>query len=100
MENCELFWRKLFLSFCKRYGKKIEFLERHRPTSKESDEVMNWISVKDKLPGKEEVLIYVDKILIIGYFNVKSGWSYIDGGDWCELKNVTYWMPLPKPPKE
>ena len=60
---------------------------------------MNWISVKDELPERnEDVLCYSDKnggYFFIGY--------YIDDSDvWCEhgfmhSGTVIYWCPLERP---
>ena len=59
---------------------------------------MEWISVKDRLPEKEEVhyLIYDGYEIVMGM---------IDNGklitlEFIEIDDATHWMPLPKPPKE
>lgn len=61
-----------------------------------------WISVKDKLPkGFEPVL--VARPQPGGTFKVEQG-CYHTGGWWkvygSLVKGVSYWMPLPAPPKE
>lgn len=70
---------------------------------------LEWISVKKMLPNDcEDVLVFASWECIrltgdIGHGKgVKIGWYvdshwHIDGK--CRV-NVTYWMPLPKPPKE
>lgn len=65
---------------------------------------MTWISVKDRMPDKDGmVLIYApsadeDKPLICCAWYDPSGfgWSLIVGA-WGEA--ITHWMPLPEPPK-
>ena len=60
-----------------------------------------WISVKERLPENEKcVLVYSqDGGVAEGKYNarfkewVQFRWNV------TELKNVTHWMPLPKPPK-
>ena len=60
-----------------------------------------WISVKDRLPKPYTALMFFGKFSpMIGYS------SYVgcyDGKKWHsdvrETKNVTHWMPLPKPPE-
>lgn len=67
-----------------------------------------WISVEDAMPEIDErVLVYCDdpfdipphfprrKLLLIGYLDMENNWYDSDG----PLENVTYWMPLPKPPE-
>lgn len=69
---------------------------------------MEWINIEDNQPEKtEQILVYANDIV--------SGWveqiqAYIcpeygnlilmdrDGEDYVPI--VTYWMPLPEPPKE
>lgn len=79
-----------------------------------------WISVKDRLPKKGgKYLVYIDDdwhyTIGIVYFvpnlhkynsyvflnERRPGWCQYDSdyGDY-EVSNVTYWMPLPEPPKE
>lgn len=72
-------------------------------TFKEREErAMNWISVKERLPDRDEtVLCHSNKnggYYFIGYIGYRSG-------AWCEcgamhIGDVTHWMPLPEPPKE
>lgn len=65
-----------------------------------------WISVKNRLPDIPKNDFASDYVLV---HDEKAGdWvAYYDAnGGWCEarecipFKNVTHWMPLPKPPKE
>ena len=64
-----------------------------------------WISVKDRLPEKDDTyLVYIvannvpkDKgITTLRYTNLSKRFIYED----VYLFTVTHWMPLPEPPKE
>jgi len=65
---------------------------------------MEWISVKDRLPENEESIIIFDGrevfsgIYINGYFRNHDCEGLAFGP--LENKNVSHWMPLPKPPKK
>lgn len=51
---------------------------------------MEWISVKDRLPSREEKVIFTRNNQVdCGYFQYH----------W-DISNVTHWMPLPQPPKD
>ena len=59
--------------------------------------VQEWISVKDKLPEKDEVVIIcTDKNFVYAGELIEDTW-FLDNDSWTET--VTHWMPLPKPPK-
>lgn len=68
---------------------------------------MDWISVKDRMPEKDEgVLVYgkADKCcgscVMLGearYSHEREQFSY---GEWDCVCEATHWMPLPEPPKE
>lgn len=65
-----------------------------------------WISVKDRLPSKNDyVLLYDSSLDLVHegklrdgdfYYSERSGYSK-DVGDGCE---ITHWMPLPEAPNE
>lgn len=70
-----------------------------------------WISVKDRLPENEdeyvlaiasgrpkENIIWQDAY-VFAYYSPESGW-YSDEYPEYEGFEVTYWTPLPEPPKE
>lgn len=63
---------------------------------------MRWISVKDRLPDSfKPVIVCREKAK--GEFIVEQGHRDVNG--WWKVygtrtKNVSYWMPLPEPPKE
>jgi len=61
---------------------------------------MEWISVEDRLPNKEDVVIIcVGGIVSVGDFlGMHLGeqvWDYVDGE---AAYGVTHWMPLPSAP--
>lgn len=75
-----------------------------------------WISVKERLPeNNENVLVYhsADFHITVGYFEKDNVHHYTesDGSEfytddgweteipWAQKGGVTYWMPLPEPPK-
>lgn len=62
----------------------------------------NWISVKDRLPDENEIILLCDgKEVTVGFrwngfITGEIRWNCQD--DWFET--VTHWMPLPELPKE
>ena len=59
--------------------------------------VQEWISVKDRLPEKDEiVIICTDKNFIYAGELVGDTW-FLDNDSWTAT--VTHWMPIPRPPK-
>ncbi len=74
------------------------------------DFVSGWISIKDRLPDRDDELVLViangkfgnitlDEAFELACYYKDDGWvleSYPD----MENIRVTHWMPLPKPPKE
>ena len=74
-----------------------------------------WIPVTERLPENRQRCLVYTTTYRIGYFakNLEKvdkydfrgekhhGWYYLDS-EWgfCEILNVTHWMPLPEPPKE
>ena len=77
---------------------------------KEKDEVSEWISVKDRLPDKQDLCVVItDGIhdefgsfegftLICSFWNFDSPKFYYRCMD--ITKQVTHWILLPKPPNE
>jgi len=64
-----------------------------------------WISVKDKLPEEDEMMILfysTEGGVCSGNYEVEEevyySLDYIGGAGY--RKSVTHWMPLPEPPKE
>lgn len=60
-----------------------------------------WISVKDRLPADNEVVLFCDGIYV--YRGTRSwydpGYRWFPDGYWNYLDEaITYWMPLPSPP--
>ena len=57
--------------------------------------VQEWISVENRLPKQfENVLVFRDGKISVDYNEENGLFAYDFKG-----KLVTYWMPLPKPPK-
>ena len=85
-----------------------EPLVLHSPT------IGGWISVKDRMPPDDQIVIGytpVDGCMFIGFHKAyKYSWLETPVCYWHILtargstkqitKRVTYWMPLPEPPKE
>lgn len=79
----------------------------------ESKPLNGWISVKDRLPEKDENYIvtvcdegcsagegiwYSTVVVVAEYY--KGSWTWYDGGHEYSLDGiVTHWMPMPNPPK-
>ena len=71
-----------------------------------------WISVKDRMPGRyETVLIAISTVngygdpaklvTIGGYDHSRKRWEQYTSTDrqLCQGETVTHWMPLPEPPR-
>ena len=59
--------------------------------------VQEWISVKDRLPDDDEiVIICTDENFIYAGELIGDTW-FLDNDSWTAT--VTHWMPLPQPPK-
>lgn len=60
-----------------------------------------WISVKDRLPKKGAFVLAVwhGDVKIVMYAPHRLGWANCATG-YDSPNAVTYWMPLPEPPKE
>ena len=58
--------------------------------------VQEWISVKDRLPKDDEiVIICTEKGFVYAGELIGDAW-FLDNDSWTE--SVTHWMPLPEPP--
>ena len=83
----------------------------------EQPTVSGWISVKDRLPERQEPVIvyvppysdedeeYVGHVAVAYYTQTGSGgyWAGTDGNVYGAIGIIhepTHWMPLPEPPKE
>ena len=75
------------------YIEKIKAMVDASPIVPYVPEQPRWISVKERLPGKNVwVLAYCKyKGHVIDYVDINGLWSY---------GNVTHWAVLPEPPKE
>ena len=70
------------------------------------DILSEWISVEDRLPEGECLAVSMQKghsykEMLVGYVyaDAYSDTLYTAESDGEVLRNVTHWMPLPKPPK-
>lgn len=74
---------------------------REKALKEQEPKFGEWISVKDRLPEKDQdVLCYSNKnggYKFFGYRGYISG-EWMEGGV-LHIGDVTHWMPLPKPPK-
>lgn len=64
-----------------------------------------WISVNDRLPSKQDFYLVIapksfpkNCTMLIAEFYEDNNTFYSESGD-NSLEDVTYWMPLPEPPK-
>ena len=56
-----------------------------------------WISVKDRLPVGECLMIGYQNAMIIGYYSEKDNCGDSDSE---QVVGITHWQPLPTPPTE
>jgi len=64
-----------------------------------------WISVKDKFPRyNQDVLTFAPGMAMPIVVDRHNGYYGEDDDEWYEGwntgRNITHWMPLPKPPKD
>lgn len=64
-----------------------------------------WISVKDRLPDKENLFLIIygeSRDITLGLWNLKNKRFEEFEIEWFgyEIPDVTHWMPLPELPKE
>lgn len=66
-------------------------------------ERMQWVSVDDRLPEKDEtILVWVGTMCTracVGKTPYGPAWYLIDKNCYLNWWSVTHWMPLPEPPK-
>lgn len=79
---------------------------------KKAPTVGGWISVEDELPRgiTNKVLVWLEHEELVGYIGFGHYEKYKGQEIWFDLENndafsargykVTYWMPLPAPPRE
>lgn len=71
--------------------------------------VHRWIPVAERLPGNDDFVLVIvsgkagnitlDNAAELASFSMDEGWILEMWPEWEDPK-VTYWMPLPEPPKE
>ena len=72
-------------------------------------EQRRWIPVAERLPGNDDFVLVIvsgkvgkitlDNAIELASFSMDEGWILEMWPEWEDPK-VTYWMPLPEPPKE
>lgn len=85
-----------------------ELLREQKPVATDTNVLGDWISVKDRLPGNEWVLVsLINKrtghrwqIPIVAECSTGTWLFYCPDDDINNKVEVTHWMPLPEPPKE
>lgn len=96
---------KALQEFALNYGLNDKMIDAFGKAIRALEEQPEWISVSDRLPAnantaEKEYLVQLDDgITILNYYD---GWNcFVDSdGIWCneyEIKNVLFWMELPKP---
>jgi len=63
---------------------------------------MKWISVKERLPEMDKVVLVSNGILVYPSHRGISdeGYCWYNWGGISEKEDVTHWMPLPEPPQK
>lgn len=61
---------------------------------------MEWISIKDQLPEIAEDVLIHERGLQEPYVGWRTGESWSSYNEYMDQKDITHWMPLPKPPQE
>ena len=80
-----------------------DYLEMDPREEQSSPRFGQWISARDRLPEEDSrVLAFGENGIMIA--NYLEGWFYYienEDGDMCPSDDieVSYWMPLPEPPK-
>ena len=62
----------------------------------------DWISVKDRLPEHDSLVLIYSKngIEMVVYNGIDSCWDDSTGDDYYrDIDWATHWMPMPEPPK-
>ena len=76
------------------------------PTIEAEPVKQEWISVKDRLPERDQKVLVYDagdetEIHVYHLREDLDGLYWDDESGWAvDFENVTHWMPLPEPPKE
>lgn len=80
---------------------KVNELERSNKPTKDA-EFGKWISVKDRLPEKNVIVLCIVRNLLTGStaLDVLCFSAYGKGFDIPFSAKVTHWMPLPEPPQK
>ena len=77
------------------YG--IETVLEYAENLQTTDVAQEWISVEDRLPEKDEIVIICTNENFIYAGELIGDTWFLDNDSWTAT--VTHWMPLPEPPK-
>lgn len=64
---------------------------------------MNWISVEDRLPEKDQDVLYFFEVTGVHsgkYLGIHDGYECFGGDKGWLCGDVTHWQPLPAPPTD
>ena len=76
-------------------------MHKHNLMKEIPDEIlMEWISVKDKLPPEDEWILFCSEDQYIDMGMSLDGIFCIPDLNYLQRNNVTHWMPLPEPPMD
>ena len=87
----------------------LKSLEFYRQAQIDEADNAEWISVKDRMPDNEQFVLIIasgkprenitlENAVVLAEYG-SEGWILEMWPEWSD-PNVTYWMPLPEPPKE
>ena len=87
----------------------LKSLEFYRQAQIDEADNAEWISVKDRMPDNEQFVLIIasgkprenitlENAVVLAEYG-SEGWILGMWPEWSD-PNVTYWMPLPEPPKE
>lgn len=96
-ENCEAAGRCRSGEDC--MVEAISKLAAYEDSGLAPEQIPRWISVSDQLPEHNQRVIVCRKDGRVeqGFYLGVNGWWKVYG---TNTKSITYWMPMPEPPKE
>ena len=60
-----------------------------------------WIKVGEAMPQINQwcICYYGTKLPLVAIYKKQDCWLTLDNEQWLKDEDVTYWMPIPEPPK-